>query len=223
MIYRDRIHAGEILSELLLDYQNGKDVIVLGMARGGMPIAEVIAQKINAPLDVMIIRKIGMPGHKEYAIGAIASGQIAVFNQEIIQRLNISANDVQNIVNEEKAELLRRELEYRDHHSFPDIQQKTVILVDDGIATGFSLKAAIAALQIKRPKEIIIAVPVASQESIEELESLCFRVLCPLKPDQFRSVGEWYFNFSQVSDDEVISCLKKHKTAHKLEGSKKVI
>lgn len=209
MIYRDRIHAGEVLSQHLLSYKNDLDVIVLGMARGGVPIAHEIAQTLNTPLDVMIVRKIGMPGYKEYAIGAIATGQIAVFNQEMIKLQHISEKEIQKVVNEEKLELSRRELEYRDHYPFPDIQQKRVILVDDGIATGFSLKAAIAALQLKRPKEIIIAVPVGSQDAIDELESLCFKVICPLIPEHFNSVGEWYNHFNQVDDSDVIKYLKK--------------
>jgi putative phosphoribosyl transferase len=210
MRYRDRKHAGDVLAQLLLEYQNATDVIVFGLARGGVPVAYEIAKTLNIPLDVLIVRKIGMPGHQEYAIGAIASGQIAVFNQDVIARLHIPEEDIQMILKEEKEELARREDIYRHQKPFPNIRNKTVILVDDGVATGFSLKAAIAALRIKHPKEIVIAVPVGALDSIENLQGICKKVICPLTPEDFRAVGQWYFNFNQVEDDEVISCLEKN-------------
>ena len=210
MRYRDRKHAGDVLAQLLLEYQNATDVIVFGLARGGVPVAYEIAKTLNIPLDVLIVRKIGMPGHQEYAIGAIASGQIAVFNQDVIARLHIPEEDIQMILKEEKEELARREVIYRHQKPFPNIRNKTVILVDDGVATGFSLKAAIAALRIKHPKEIVIAVPVGALDSIENLQGICKKVICPLTPEDFHAVGQWYFNFNQVEDDEVISCLEKN-------------
>lgn len=211
MIYRDRKHAGEVLTESLLEYKNSKDVIVFGMARGGIPIASEIAKSLHVPLDVLIVRKIGMPGHQEYAIGAIASGQIAIFNKDVIARLHIPESDIQEILKDEREELARREILYRNHKPFPNIRNKTVILVDDGVATGFSLRAAIAALQIKHPKEIIIAVPVGALDTIESLQGICKKVVCPLTPEEFRAVGQWYFNFNQIEDDEVLDCLTNKK------------
>ena len=209
MRYRDRKHAGDVLAQLLLEYKNAPDVIVFGMARGGVPIAHEIANTLHLPLDVLIVRKIGMPGHQEYAIGAIASGKIAIFNKDIISRLHIPESDIQKIVKEEKEELARREVLYRHHKPFPNIRHKTVILVDDGVATGFSLRAAIAALQIKHPKEIVIAVPVGALDTIENLQGICKKVVCPLTPEEFHAVGQWYFNFNQVEDEEVIACLEQ--------------
>ncbi|NBX85170.1 MAG: phosphoribosyltransferase [Gammaproteobacteria bacterium] len=208
MRYRDRKHAGNVLAQLLLEYQNASEVIVFGMARGGVPVAYEIAKTLNVPLDVLIVRKIGMPEHQEYAIGAIASGKIAIFNKDVISRLNISEADIQKVLKEEKEELARREEIYRRHKPFPNIRNKTVILVDDGVATGFSLRAAIAALQIKHPKEIIIAVPVGALDSIDNLQGICKKVVCPLTPEDFNAVGQWYFNFNQVEDDEVIHYLE---------------
>lgn len=209
MKYFDRHHAGQVLADLLKNYHRRKDAIVLALPRGGVPVAYEIAMKLGLDLDVFIVRKLGVPGHKELAMGALASGGTVVFNDEIINDLQIESSSIDKVIQSEQEELARREHIYCGQRSFPHLEGKTIILVDDGIATGSTMRAAIMALQKKRPKDIIVAVPVASRSTCNEMAKFVDALICPLKPVDFHAVGLWYDNFSQTSDEEVIELLER--------------
>lgn len=218
MKYFDRNHAGVFLTKLLQKYNGRKDTIVLALPRGGVPVAYEIAIKLGLTLDVFIVRKLGVPGHEELAMGALASGGTVVFNDEIINYLQIQKSSINRVIQSEQEELTRREHLYRGNKPFPDLAGKTIILVDDGIATGSTMKAAIMALQQKHPKEIIIAVPVAARSTCDEIAGLVKTFICPLQPVEFHAVGLWYDNFSQTSDDEVIKLLEQARLQLKQAG-----
>ncbi|KTD66647.1 phosphoribosyltransferase [Legionella santicrucis] len=207
MNYSDRYQAGHVLADLLKDYASRTDVIILALPRGGVPVAYEIAKKLSLELDIFIVRKLGVPGHEEFAMGAIASGGIVALNEEVLSTLHIEKDAVNNVLQSEQSELSRRESVYRGNKSFPDLMEKTIILVDDGIATGYTMRAAIAALKQKHPAKIIIAVPVAARSTCDELASLVDSIICPLRPVNFYAVGLWYNDFSQTTDDEVIKLL----------------
>lgn len=209
--YLNRQQAGTILAELLSDYANQENVLVLALPRGGVPVAFEIAKAIQAPLDVFIVRKLGVPSHSELAMGAIASGGVRVFNQSIIDELEISCDDLCAVIEQEEAELARREELYRGHQAAYSIEDKTIILVDDGVATGATLRAALTALRQFHPKEIIIAIPVCDQAVLDEFTPLADKIFCPLIPDQLYAVGAWYDNFEQTEDDEVRALLKSSR------------
>lgn len=211
MKYLDRNHAGVVLSELLKKYNRRKDTIVLALPRGGVPVAYEIAMKLCLELDVFIVRKLGVPGHEELAMGALASGGTVVFNDEIINYLTIQQSSINGVIQSEQKELTRREHLYRGNKPFPHLAGKTIILVDDGIATGSTMKAAIMALQQKQPKEIVVAVPVAARSTCDEMAGLVKTLICPLQPVDFHAVGLWYDNFSQTSDEEVIELLEQSR------------
>lgn len=207
--YIDRGHAGRLLAKELNEYANTSDLIILALPRGGVPVAYEIAHKFSAPLDVFIVRKLGVPGHQELAMGALASGGTMVLNEELIVTLGISESSIERVIEAEENELLRRESLYHIHGPLPDLHDKTIILVDDGIATGATMKAAIKALRQKAPVKIIVAVPVAARDTCKEMSKLADQIICPLKPSNFYAVGLWYENFSQTSDDEVCMLLEK--------------
>ena len=213
MTYLDRNQAGLVLAELLKEYNGQKDAFVLALPRGGVPVAYEIAMKLCLELDVFIVRKLGVPGHEELAMGALASGGIVVFNDEIINHLQIKKSTIDRVIKSEQEELARREHLYRGNKPFPHLAGKTIILIDDGIATGSTMKAAIMALRQKQPKDIIVAVPVAAKSTYDEMALLVKTLICPLKPLDFHAVGLWYENFSQTSDDEVIELLE-HSRLH---------
>lgn len=208
MNYSDRYQAGIVLADLLKDYAGRTDVIILALPRGGVPVAYEIAKKLSLALDIFIVRKLGVPGHEEFAMGAIASGGIVVLNEEVLNTLHIKKDAVNKVLQSEEDELSRRESVYRGNKCFPELMEKTVILVDDGIATGYTMRAAIAALKQKHPAKIIIAVPVAARSTCDELAPLVDILICPLQPANFYAVGLWYNDFSQTTDDEVIKLLK---------------
>ncbi len=207
--YIDREHAGKFLANQLSEYANTSDVIILALPRGGVPVAYEIAHKLSAPLDVLIVRKLGVPGHQELAMGAISSGGAIVLNEELITTLGISEPSIERVIEAEENELLRRETLYHVHGPLLDLHGKTIVLVDDGIATGATMKVAIKALRQKRPAKIIVAVPVAARDTCNEMVKLADQLVCPLKPINFYAVGLWYENFSQTSDDEVRTLLDK--------------
>lgn len=211
MKYHDRQHAGQVLAELLKDYNVRKDTVVLALPRGGVPVAYEIAMKLGLALDVFIVRKLGVPGHEELAMGALASGGTIVFNDEIIKYLQITKSAMDRVIQSEQGELTRREHLYRGNKPFPPLAGKTIILVDDGIATGSTMKAAIMALQQKQPAELIVAVPVAAHSTCEEMKTLIKTLICPSQPIDFHAVGLWYDNFSQTSDEEVIELLEQSR------------
>lgn len=201
--YRDRQEAGQVLASELKEYANRSDVIVLALPRGGVPVAYEIAQELNLPLDVFIVRKLGVPGHEELAMGAIASGGTTVFNDDVVRSLSISKKMIDSVIQKENEELSRRELTYRGKRPFSNIKNKTVILVDDGIATGATMRAAIKALRLLKPASIIIAVPVAEANTCQSIAKIADKMLCPLQPTLFYAVGAWYDYFDQTSDEEV--------------------
>lgn len=205
--FLDRHQAGKILAKQLKEYAHRDDVLVLALPRGGVPVAYEVAKTLGVPLDVFIVRKLGLPGHEEFAMGAIATGGIITVNQAVVDEFHLTKASVEHVIQLEHVELLRREKLYRGKRSYPDFSNKTIILVDDGIATGSTIRAAIKALRQYALTALIIAVPVASHEICQQLEPLVKKLVCPLKPINFYAVGYWYDDFSQTSDETVISLL----------------
>lgn len=210
--YVDRYEAGKILAEQLKEYANDRNTIVLGLARGGVPVAYEIARTLSLPLDVLIVRKLGVPGHEELAMGAIVTGDAVVFNDEIIHSFHLSDSSIQKVIQVEQKELQRRESLYRQDRPSLNLKAKTVILVDDGIATGASMLAALKAVRLQQPASIIIAVPVAADATCNDLAGLADYLVCPLKPVNFYAVGLWYEDFNQTTDEEIFELLAKTTT-----------
>ncbi len=207
--YADRYEAGKLLAAELSRYAKQSNVIVLALPRGGVPVAYEIAMALSVPLDVFVVRKLGVPWHEELAMGAIASGGAIVFNETILHDLNISKTSLEQEIESEKKELERREIAYRGNYELIDLANKIIILVDDGIATGATMRAAIKALRLKKPVSIIMAVPVAAFDTCAEMATLVDRIVCPLRPYDFSAVGLWYDDFEQTTDAEVFNLLKK--------------
>jgi putative phosphoribosyl transferase len=201
--FRNRTEAGRILARDLADYAGRDDVIVLGLPRGGVPVAHELARELGAPLDVFVVRKVGVPGHEELAMGAVATGGVLVLDDRLIQRLGLGGAEVEQAVAAELRELERREAAYRKGRAPPELEGKTVILVDDGLATGSSMRAAAHAVRRRNPARVVVAVPVAAAETCAELSGEVDDVVCTLTPAPFYAVGLWYDDFSQTSDDEV--------------------
>jgi putative phosphoribosyl transferase len=201
--FRNRRDAGKKLAQKLLHYANGPDVIVLALPRGGVPVAYEVALALNVPMDVFIVRKLGLPGHEELAIGAIASGGIRVLNEDIVHALNIPEEVINRIAERELKELQRREHKYRGDGPLPEIRDRIAILVDDGLATGASMRAAVAALRAQNPKRIVVAVPTAAPETCEAFQNEVDEVVCAITPEPFLGVGLWYEDFSQTTDEGV--------------------
>ncbi len=207
--FKDRREAGKRLAEALSEYAAQPDVIVLGLPRGGVPVAYEVAEALDAPMDVFIVRKLGVPGHEEYAMGAIASGGIRVLNPEAMDFLDIDDRTVEAVAQREKRELERREQAYRGDRPMPNFEGKTVILVDDGLATGASMRAAVEALKTRNPEKIVVAVPAAAPESCAGFQDEVDEVVCVLTPQPFFGVGAWYQDFSQTTDEEVSALLQR--------------
>jgi len=201
--FRDRSDAGRLLAGRLAHYAHHPDLLVLALPRGGVPVAYEVARALHAPLDVFLVRKLGVPGHPELAMGAIASGGVQVLNEETIRGLGIPMDTVERVAEKERHELARREREYRGDRPPPDVQGKTVILVDDGLATGASMVAAVQALGLMRPRQIVVAVPTAPPDTCAAMRSLVDDVICAVTPEPFHAVGRWYHDFTQTSDAEV--------------------
>jgi predicted phosphoribosyltransferase len=207
--FRDRTDAGQRLAAKLARYAGRTDVIVLALPRGGVPVAFEIARALEASMDVFIVRKLGVPDHEELAMGAIASGGVAVVNDEVVGPAHIPLRVIQAVAARELRELKRREKAYRDDRPLPDITDRTVILVDDGIATGSTMRAAIAALRQLRPARIVVASPSASPSACAELGREADECVCVITPDPYYAVGIWYDDFSQTTDKEVRDLLEK--------------
>jgi len=201
--YLNRKAAGLVLAQALMVYADDEAVQILALPRGGVPVAFEISKALHAPLDVFIVRKLGVPIHKELAMGALATNGVCVFNQEIIAEYDISQAQINAVIQEEKTELERREKLYRGTRPFPILKNKKIILVDDGIATGASIRAAMQALRQFSPQQIIIAVPVADKEIIKRLKLEVDDFVCPLQPEHLNAVGAWYDDFPQTEDAEV--------------------
>jgi putative phosphoribosyl transferase len=202
MLFRDRRDAGRFLARRLKRYAGRSDVLVLALPRGGVPVAYEVAKELRAPLDLFLVRKLGVPGHEEYAMGAIASGGVRVLNDRAVNQ-GIPADIIDRVTRRELRELERRERAYRGNRPPPEMRGRTVILVDDGLATGSTMRAAAAALRRLGPKKIVVAVPVAAPETCDELRSEVDEVVCAETPQPFQAVGLWYDDFSQTTDDEV--------------------
>jgi predicted phosphoribosyltransferase len=207
--FRDRREAGRLLAEKLATYANQDDVIVLGLPRGGIPVAFEVALRLHAPLDVFVVRKLGVPVYPELAMGAIATGGVRVLNKEVVEGLAISELTINAIAAEEFKELARREEAYRGHDRAPVIRGKTVILVDDGIATGSTMQAAIRAIRKQHPARLVVAVPTGARDSCFELRREVDDMLVLMIPENFHSVGQWYEDFSQTTDTEVARLLQE--------------
>lgn len=208
-IYRDRIDAGERLAPLLLAHRNTPDGIVLALPRGGVPVAAAIAKALKLPLDVLLVRKLGVPGHEEYAMGAIASGGVRVM-MPAARDLGFSAAEVERVAQREQAELARREQVYRGRRPLLRLQERVAILVDDGLATGASMRAAVTAARNLGARRVVVAVPVGSEEACDALRSgpqAADEVVCANVPSPFMAVGAWYRDFAQVTDQEVVDAM----------------
>lgn len=203
VLFHDRRDAGKRLAQKLIQYANRPDVIVLGLPRGGVPVAYEVAQVLHAPLDVFIVRKLGLPGQEELAIGAIASGGVRVLNNDIIRELNLPKALIDHVAQRELQELERRERLYRGDHPAPPVRDHTVILIDDGLATGASMRAAVAGLRAQNPKRIVVAVPIAAPETCDAFQNEVDEIVCAVTPEPFYGVGRWYEDFSQTTDEEV--------------------
>ena len=206
-VYRDRRHAGRVLAKALAAWAGQADVLVLGLPRGGVPVAYEVAQRLHAPLHVFVVRKLGVPGHPEYAMGAIASGGVSLLDDEVVRTLRIPASAVAAVVQQEEDELARREALYRDGRAAPALRGRTLIVVDDGMATGSTMRAAVRALRALAPAAIVVAAPTGSAPACETLRAEADAVVCPSTPQPYRAVGCWYDEFDQTSDDEVRSLL----------------
>ncbi|WP_372985427.1 phosphoribosyltransferase [Marinobacter sp.] len=205
----DRVTAGQILAKAMENYRDRQDLLVLALPRGGVPVAYELAEALHAPMDLMLVRKLGTPGQRELAMGAIASGGIRVLNDDLVSYLHISEETLEQVVAMEQKELERREQAYRGDRPRPEIEGKCVILVDDGIATGATMRVAIKALRGQQPKELVVAVPVAPADTIETLRNEADDVVCLATPEPFTAIGLWYVDFGQVSDEEVTKQLAK--------------
>ena len=209
-IFKDRADAGRFLASKLNQFANLADVVVVGLPRGGVPVAYEVAHKLNAPLDLLVVRKLGVPGHEELAMGAIASGGVRMLNQDVLSHLGIPQDIIDLVIESEQRELERRESEYRKNHPPLKLRGQTVIVVDDGLATGSSMHAAVTAIRQKQPKKIIVAVPVGARDTCESFQNeVDTMAICAITPESFQSVGAWYANFTPTTDDEVRKCLDR--------------
>lgn len=205
----DRVAAGRLLAAALTDFDHQPDVIVLALPRGGVPVAAEIARALQVRLDIMLVRKLGVPGNEELAMGAIASGNVQVLNEHVLRYLDLPAAAIAAATERETRELRRREQAYRGNRPPPRLQGRRVILVDDGLATGATMRAAIQAVRQMLPAAIIVALPVGAPESVAEVAKLVERMVCLFTPDPFSSIGQWYGEFGQVSDSEVQDLLQQ--------------
>jgi predicted phosphoribosyltransferase len=213
MRFRDRAEAGQVLAGRLEEYAGRDDVVVLALPRGGVPVGFELARRLGAPLDVFLVRKLGVPGHAELAMGAIASGGVRVLNDDVVAGLGIVDEQIEQIAAAEERELERREQLYRDGRAPVDIAGRTVLLVDDGLATGASMRAAVRAVRKRQPAKVVVAVPVASEQTCAEFRSETDDVVCAVTPEPFVAVGAWYHDFRQTTDDEVRDLLARATTS----------
>ncbi len=207
--FKDRRDAGRILAQDLSAYAGRSDVVIFALPRGGVPVAYEVSLALNAPLDIFIVRKLGLPGHEELAIGAIASGGIRVLNEDIILALNLPDEMINLVAEQEMRELERREKSYRGDRLPLSAHDKTAMLIDDGLATGASMRAAVAGVRTQSPARIVIAVPTAAPETCNALKFRVDEIVCAMTPAPFLGVGQWYEDFSQVTDEEVRTLLEK--------------
>jgi predicted phosphoribosyltransferase len=214
MLFRDRREAGRFLACKLSAYTDRPDVLVLALPRGGVPVAYEVARALRVPLDVFLVRKLGVPGQEELAMGAIASGGVRVLNEDVVRALRIPGRVVDAVAAEERQELERRDRIYRGSRPAPDVRGRTIILIDDGLATGSTMRAAVAALRKQGPARIVVAVPLGAPETCAELEAVADEAICGTTPEPFYAVGVWYRDFSQTTDEEVHDLLEQAAEEH---------
>jgi putative phosphoribosyl transferase len=207
-MFRDRSEAGDVLAGRLGHYAGADDVLVLALPRGGVPVAARVARALGAPLDVFVVRKLGVPGHEELAMGAIASGGVRVVNEQVVGRLGLGEEDLRRVAEVEARELARRERRYREDRPPPELAGRVVILVDDGLATGSTMRAAVAAARMAGPARVVVAVPTAPASTCQRLAEEADEVICATTPRPFRAVGYSYRSFPQTSDEEVRAILR---------------
>lgn len=210
--YADRSEAGRALASELQHYHGSKNTLILALPRGGVPVAFELSRSLNIPMDVFLVRKLGVPGHEEYAMGAIASGGFKYINQAVVEHLGLSEKTVEKVIEQEEGELARREIEY-GFHNLPTLQGQTVILVDDGVATGSTVRVALQALREANAGKLVVAVPVGSADTCEELRNFADEIVCARRPEDFHAVGQHYQNFHQTSDAEVRAILDKARSS----------
>ena len=201
--FRDRADAGRALAELLSAYAGRDDVVVLGLPRGGVPVAYEVARRLGVPLDVLVVRKLGVPGHEELAMGAIAGSGVRVVNHDVVRELGLSEAAIDAVAAREEEEVRRREATYRSGRPTLDVAGRVVIVVDDGLATGATMRAAVAALKTLAPKRVVVGVPTAAPPVRDELAREANEVVCVITPEPFGAVGFWYDDFAQTTDDEI--------------------
>jgi len=209
MIFRDRRDAGRYLAGKLKKYAGRPDVLVLALPRGGVPVAYEVARALHVPLDIFLVRKLGVPGHEELAMGAIASGGVRVLNEQVVRGLDVPNDVIEAVSAAEEQELARRERLYRGDRPAPDVRDQTIILIDDGLATGSTMRAALAALRQRGPARIVMAVPVGAAETCAEFRDEADEAICARTPEPFYAVGAWYADFSQTTDEEVREFLER--------------
>ena len=211
--FQDRSDAGRRLADALEEYAGRTDVVVLGLPRGGVPVAREVAHRLHAPLDVLLVRKLGVPGHRELAMGAIAAGDVRVLNRDVIDEFGVTPAAIDAVTSAQRAELARRAQRYRDGRARVDLRGKTVILVDDGLATGATMRAAIHGVRAHDPARLVVAVPIASADVCETLQPSVNDLICLETPAYFLSVGAWYRDFDQTTDREVQAALQANRHA----------
>jgi predicted phosphoribosyltransferase len=208
--FEDRREAGRALAVRLRPYAGRDDVVVLALPRGGVPVAFPVAEALDVPLDLFLVRKLGTPGHRELAMGAIASGGIRVLNDEVVKWYGIAPEAIDAVAREEERELGRREMAYREGRDGVPVEGRVVILIDDGLATGSTMMAAVKAVRQLAPARVIVAVPVGARDTCGALSAVADEVVCLRMPEPFSAVGQWYLDFDQTSDDEVRKLLRAH-------------
>ena len=209
MLFQDRFDAGRLLAHKLRAFANRPDTVVLALPRGGVPVGFEVAKMLNVPLDIFVVRKLGVPGYEELAMGTIAAGGIRVLNEDVVRAAGIPNEVIDAVAAKEERELERRQRDYREGRPPVDVQGRIVILVDDGLATGSSMRIALQALKRKRPAQIIVAVPVGTRATCAEFQSEGYHIICAVMPEPFQSVGQWYRDFSQTSDEDVRDLLRQ--------------
>ncbi len=214
MHFHDRFEAGQVLAEKLLKYREQPEVLVLALPRGGVPVAFEVAKALDAPLDVFLVRKLGLPGHEELAMGAVADGNVRVLNEDVVKPLRIPSELIDSATRRESSEIQRQRELYRDGEPAPPVQGRTVILVDDGLATGSTMRAAVAALRKQQPRRLVVAVPVGAAETCAELAVDVDEIVCAISPRRFMAVGAWYDDFSPTSDETVRALLQEASQWH---------
>jgi predicted phosphoribosyltransferase len=208
--FLDRYDAGRRLAEALSSYADQPDLLILALPRGGVPVAYEVARALHAPFDVFLVRKLGFPGHPELAMGAIATGGVRILDRQLIRMYDVPAEAIERVTAAERREMDRRERLYRDGRPPPDVSGRTVILVDDGLATGSTMRAAVEALREEGAKKIVVAVPVAAPDTCAAMKDEVDEIVCALTPEPFRAVGIWYADFSETTDEEVRDLLSRH-------------